>query len=320
MKPITKMVLSLSIFSVLASGVLPPAYAADKKEKETVTIPNSKNEYEIVDIDGNKLHVEIKRGDDEIKLVLTKPTPKDPNHEKQIIRIPVKKTGGGSSGGGGKDSKDRDRDKDRDRGNSGKNRLPGTTVVTTPSNPNAGMPIPPDAVNHWALNDMLTLQRLGLLKGYPDGTIKPDKTITRAEYAALLERVLKMAATVPQPGQSSGFTDVRNVDWFFNPVSSLVSRKNINPGYYPKNALLPSTSITREEIALWTAVDVPTSNQTVSFTDENKLKHPGEVKKVASVGLLVGYPDGSYRPIGNTTRAEAASLMVRFLRLKGVIK
>jgi len=43
------------------------------------------------------------------------------------------------------------------------------------------------------------------------------------------------------------------------------------------------------------------------------------VKKVVSAGLLKGFPDGTFRPTSNTTRAEAATMMVRFLKMKGII-
>ncbi|WP_269320129.1 S-layer homology domain-containing protein [Brevibacillus thermoruber] len=58
----------------------------------------------------------------------------------------------------------------------------------------------------------------------------------------------------------------------------------------------------------------------MKFKDESAMKYPVDVKKVAAAGLLKGFPDGSFRPNDNTTRAEAATMMVRYLRMKGVIQ
>ncbi|MBR8660706.1 S-layer homology domain-containing protein [Brevibacillus sp. NL20B1] len=258
------------------------------QKKATVSIPEGTSAYKIVDKEGNFVDLEFTYKEDEITVVVTVP---DTKTAPKIISVPLKKTektNGDNAGG--------------DRKNDSVFR------------------VPTDSTNHWARNDILIMNQLGLLKGYPDGTFKPEKAITRAEYAALLERVLKMTSTVPRPIETQVFSDVKPSDWFFGSISSLVVRKNIDPAVYSERLFSPNTAIPREEIALWTAIDVPkTSLQHVKFKDESAIKYPSDVKKVVSAGLLKGFPDGTFRPTSNTTRAEAATMMVRFLKMKGII-
>ncbi|WP_425622572.1 S-layer homology domain-containing protein [Brevibacillus borstelensis] len=277
---------------VVALSLVGSAHSfAFAEKKATVSIPEGTSAYKIVDKEGNFVDLEFTYKKDEITVVVTVPnTENDP----QIITVPLENT----------------EKRDEDSADSTGGDLKNDSIFSVPT----------DSVNHWARNDILLMTQLGLLKGYPDGTFKPEKTITRAEYAALLERVLKMASTVPKPVETTVFSDVKPDDWFFGPVSSLVVRKNINPEVYSEGHFFPNAAIPREEIALWTAVDVPEiSSQDVKFKDESAMKYPVDVKKVAAAGLLKGFPDGSFRPNGNTTRAEAATMMVRFLKMKGII-
>ncbi|WNC13102.1 S-layer homology domain-containing protein [Brevibacillus brevis] len=272
---------------VVALSLVGSAHSfASAEKKATISIPEGTSAYKIVDKEGNFVDLEFTYNEDQITVVVTVPKTKiDP----KIITVPLKK----------REKTDEDSTGEKD---------------------DSTVSVPMDSVNHWARNDILLMNQLGLLKGYPDGTIKPERTITRAEYAALLERVLKMTSSVPQPVDTAVFMDVKPSDWFFGPVSSLVVRKNINPVIYSEGFFFPNEAIPREEIANWTAIDVPeTSLQQVMFKDENAIKYPTDVKKVAAAGLLKGFPDGTFRPSGNTTRAEAATIIVRFLKMKGII-
>ncbi|MGG1845496.1 S-layer homology domain-containing protein [Brevibacillus agri] len=272
---------------VVALSLVGSAHSfASAEKKATISIPEGTSAYKIVDKEGNFVDLEFTYNEDQITVVVTVPKTKiDP----KIITVPLKK----------REKTDEDSTGEKD---------------------DSTVSVPMDSVNHWARNDILLMNQLGLLKGYPDGTIKPERTITRAEYAALLERVLKMTSSAPQPVDTAVFMDVKPSDWFFGPVSSLVVRKNINPVIYSEGFFFPNEAIPREEIANWTAIDVPeTSLQQVMFKDENAIKYPTDVKKVAAAGLLKGFPDGTFRPSGNTTRAEAATIIVRFLKMKGII-
>ncbi|WP_035298650.1 S-layer homology domain-containing protein [Brevibacillus thermoruber] len=239
---------------ILALSLVGSAHSfAFAEKKATVSIPEGTSTYKIVDKEGNFVDLVFSYKEDEITVVVSVPNSET---APKIITVPLRKTEKTNRDNAGVDSKN-----------------------------DSMFRVPTDSVNHWARNDILLMNQLGLLRGYPDGTFKPEKAITRAEYAALLERVLKMTSSVPQPVETTVFSDVKPDDWFFGPVSSLVVRKNINPEVYSEGHFFPNAAIPREEIALWTAVDVPEiSSQDVKFKDESAMKYPVDVKKVAAAG------------------------------------
>lgn len=59
-----------------------------------------------------------------------------------------------------------------------------------PTNAQGSLPFSDVEKGHWAYKDILTLYQQGVVKGYPDGTYGPESTITRAEFATFVERIL----------------------------------------------------------------------------------------------------------------------------------
>ena len=73
-----------------------------------------------------------------------------------------------------------------------------------------------DIENHWAKTDIIYLMERGVMEGYSDGTFKPDKNITRAEF-------LKMVNNVFQFTEESdiAFKDVKENSWFYEDIKKL---------------------------------------------------------------------------------------------------
>lgn len=59
-----------------------------------------------------------------------------------------------------------------------------------PTNEQGSLPFPDVAKGYWAYKDILALYQQGVVEGYPDGTYGPENTITRAEFATFVERIL----------------------------------------------------------------------------------------------------------------------------------
>ncbi|HBQ87616.1 MAG TPA: alpha-amylase, partial [Syntrophomonas sp.] len=88
----------------------------------------------------------------------------------------------------------------------------------------------------------------------------------------------------------------------------------------------PNEKITREQMAIMldnfstnTSLALPGMNAGVSFTD-SKLISPwavDAVNKIVSSGIMGGYPEGDYKPQGNATRAEAATVIYKLIMLRG---
>lgn len=177
-----------------------------------------------------------------------------------------------------------------------------------------------DLEDHWARDDVLLLASIGLLKGYPDGTFRPNNIITRAEFATLLTRALELEQEENlTPLTTSNFQDVNENHWFFDSVVKLEANKNLAVKYYGDAKLNPNEPIPREEIALWIKSELPSTEEKISFIDQKSVTYVEEVNQAVVAGILKGYPDGDFKPRQGTTRAEAATLVVRILYLKEVL-
>lgn len=79
-----------------------------------------------------------------------------------------------------------------------------------------------DINGHWAEATIAKWQSVGKIGGYEDGTFKPDKTITRAEFVRLLNTA---TATSFTSSANISFSDVKESDWFFADVAKAVGSK-----------------------------------------------------------------------------------------------
>ncbi|MDT3418249.1 hypothetical protein QO009_004183 [Brevibacillus aydinogluensis] len=296
----------LTLAIVLSSQ--PITWAAPTSSNQSLKLPVAigVNHYKIFDKDGNNTEVSFVYKPDVIE-VIVQPSG-DSNAPSKVIKIPQ---GSGSKGG----------KSDRDKGGSSGDfsQTPSQTVGSVPSNVQTpGIPVYTDISKHWARDDIMLLSVMGIMKGYPDGTFRPDGKITRAEFAALFERVLEKTTKV-EKSTGSDFLDVPSNAWFATSVARLEGHGNIQMKYYPNRMLYPGLPIPRQEMVAWMAAEVAEPNKEITFADEKDIKFVNEVKKIAAAKLVQGFPDGTFRPNGVTTRAEAASVMVRFMRLKGII-
>ena len=176
-----------------------------------------------------------------------------------------------------------------------------------------------DIQDHWARDEIQAMVELGLLKGYPDGTFRPNNSISRSEFGAVLARVLELEKGQTLAGGTNFFADIDKEAWYYTDICKLQQNGNLQAPIY-QNILNASAPITREEMALWLAKEIQKSSDIPIFTDSSKINYKKEVDYVASQGLLKGYPDGSFQPSGHTTRAEAAAIFVRYMQHKNLIQ
>ena len=146
------------------------------------------------------------------------------------------------------------------------------------------------------------------IQGYPDGRVKPENNITRAEVATIFYRLLTDDARNYYYSTDSGFSDVKPGDWYNTAVSTMVNA-GILTGYND-GSFRPNDPITRAEFATIAArfLSDPYSLQDRFYDTEG---HWAEVyiNRAAEVGWINGYNDGSFRPNKAITRAEAVTLV-----------
>ncbi|MDR9749525.1 InlB B-repeat-containing protein [Paenibacillus taichungensis] len=165
-----------------------------------------------------------------------------------------------------------------------------------------------DVQGHWAEQQIQSWIENGSLKGYQDGSVKPNNSITRVEFITLVNRIFGF--TDPS---AANFKDLSPSNWAYNDVA-----KAVNAGYvkgYSDNTFHPGSNVSRQEAATMISniLGLNTSNteEIKQFTDAGKIPtwSQGSVAAVIEKGIMKGYPDGTFQAQKQLTRAEAVVLI-----------
>ena len=151
--------------------------------------------------------------------------------------------------------------------------------------------------------------------GYPDGTVHPNGQITRAEVATIFFRLLRDEVRDGAFTTSNSYSDVAYGKWYNNPISTM-STLGIITGY-PDGTFKPNKPITRAEFAAIAArFDETQSGKSATFSDVIGHWAAKEIGIAYYNDWIKGYPDGTFKPDQNITRAEAMTLINRVLERK----
>ena len=178
--------------------------------------------------------------------------------------------------------------------------------------------------SHWAYAYISELTDKNVIQGYEDGSFKPNKTVTRAEWAKLL---CVASGKNIESAKKAYAADYKSSDWFskyVNTVKDYLNFYDMGGEVYFK----PNQAITREDVTVslvklkgYDLSELDYSNIT-QFKDFNTISN--SMKQYISVaianGLIEGFDDGTFRPHDTLTRAEAATLLCRAFRLGDVNK
>lgn len=151
--------------------------------------------------------------------------------------------------------------------------------------------------------------------GYPDGTVHPNGQITRAEVATIFFRLLRDEVRDGAFTTSNTYSDVAYGKWYNNPISTM-SALGVITGY-PDGTFKPNKPITRAEFAAIAArFDETQSGKSATFSDVIGHWAAKEIGIAYYNDWIKGYPDGTFKPDQNITRAEAMTLINRVLERK----
>ena len=201
----------------------------------------------------------------------------------------TKNTGGGGSGSGGGG---------------------GTTTqpepIKPPVEPEVKTPTveePLDLTGHWAHDCIIALLQHGIIKGYPDQTIRPENEITRAEAAALLAAALGLQEYQLQ-NTASPYQD-ELPDWARKSILTATEKKLMKG--YPDGTFQPDQKITRAEMcaALMQAFPKTTpAGFTLDFNDAESIPDWARpfIESAVSGNVVSGYPDKTFQPGSNIKR------------------
>lgn len=150
------------------------------------------------------------------------------------------------------------------------------------------------------------------MKGYPDKTFGPDKPMTRAEVTMMFARLLKER---PEKGRKyiMPYKDIYENDWYAYAVTFMSEKKLVSG--YPDGTFKPNAPITRAEFAsIASRFDSLVDKADLKFSDVSKNHWAYKVICSAEAkGWISGYPDGTFKPEKNITRAEVVSSTNRIL-------
>ena len=182
-----------------------------------------------------------------------------------------------------------------------------------------------DSIGHWAEETINLLTERGVIQGYPDGLSHPDNIITRGEFSALLARTMELEDKYSE-----------NVEAVFEDITGHFAQKDIEALVYEGiitvedygGLYIPNKPISRMEIikmlvrATVKEKHDPDCSYDTGFIDKDNLTKE-EVEYIClgkQYNIISGYPDRTIRPDGESTRAEAFTMLIRQEKAKEKIE
>lgn len=164
-----------------------------------------------------------------------------------------------------------------------------------------------DISGNWAYLQINALFNKGIITGYKDSTFRPDQSITRAEFATIVNRAYNFRTKGEIP-----YNDVMPWAWYYREVAY-----GAGAGYFPAHfgsKFAPNQPLTREEAAAMIAVisrlDTVTEGK-LPFQDAADISddYKNSVAAMVQAGYMKPYADGSFKPLAPISRAGAAVLI-----------
>ena len=168
-----------------------------------------------------------------------------------------------------------------------------------------------DTSEHWAREAIDDMSDKKIVNGYSDGTFKPNNEMTRAEFIAVVNRMLGLK------NESSRYIpDISRQDWYYADVRKAVEAgilKGDDAGY-----IRPNDTITREEAVVVLARAFKIADAVgidISYSDRSEISDWAKTNVYTFVryGYLNGYDDNIIRPKSPITRAEALTIIKRII-------
>lgn len=218
------------------------------------------------------------------------------------VRVNARSNGGNGGGSGG--------------GSSGAGAKPVT--VEDPADPSSSpdieepKPAFTDIAGHWGEADILDAARKGIVEGYPDGSYRPNRTVTRAEFAVMLTNALKLS----NQGTILSFKDADRIGQWARAAVAQAAGAGLIQGDANGN-FRPDALITRAEMAvmLARALSLAADARSAGFADDRDIPDwaVGAAAEMKKLDIMRGKGDNGFFPKDPATRAEAATVLLKTL-------
>ncbi|MFS1511537.1 S-layer homology domain-containing protein [Chengkuizengella sp. SCS-71B] len=179
-----------------------------------------------------------------------------------------------------------------------------------------------DTKGHWAESSIERMAGKGHIGGYPNGSFKPEGQITRAEFTAILTRIVGIDE-VENP-----FNDVNDAKWANGIIGGAEQVGIIDKSEYG-SYFQPNTPITRLEMTKMIARAFILEDEykekfdtydsydqgDLTFKDAKNVTNEDApyVAFVTDLGILAGYPDKTFKPLNQASRSEAVVMLLRYI-------
>ncbi|MEH1905544.1 MAG: S-layer homology domain-containing protein [Nostoc sp.] len=170
--------------------------------------------------------------------------------------------------------------------------------------------------NYWAAQFIQPLSQRGVIAGFPDGSFRPEEPVTRAQFAAMVNKAFQKA----QQRQAINFTDVPSNYWASSAIQQAYTIGFLSG--YPGNRFEPNQAIPREQVLVSLANGL---TYTPNGNTESTLQYFNDASNIASYArspiaaatekqIVVNYPNVKFlNPTATATRAQVAAFIYQAL-------
>ena len=180
------------------------------------------------------------------------------------------------------------------------------------------------AETFWGVEAIQKVTAMGFISGFPDGTFRPQRNLTRVE--AFVSLVNGLGLTGGNPNLLLSYSDRGQIPSYATNALSIATQRRLVVNYPQTNILAPLKAITRAEIAavIYQALVATSQAEAISspyivnpdpyilsFTDIKEHWAAEFIRTLASLDLVSGFADGSFAPDALLNRAQYAALVVK---------
>lgn len=180
------------------------------------------------------------------------------------------------------------------------------------------MYFPTDIEEHWAYGELDNFLNADLLRGYEDQegnvTVKPNHSISRAEFVSILVRALGLTSDA----SGTAFTDVEQEKWYADPIrvaSSLGIVNGISETKFGPNQLIKRGEIATLVVRAFSS-SVQFEGEMKQFADVPEYYATPSILMASQAGIVRGVSETEFKPFANAKRAEAVVMLQRALDLQ----
>ena len=197
--------------------------------------------------------------------------------------------------------------KDKPRGSSSgwSSHRPSGNTQSTPAKPQESKPAEKPKATETKQNFTVNVPKEAFVKGYPDGSFKPNQQVVRSEIATMLARFVTV-----NKDMAKQLKDIRTTDWYFDSFKTLVDAGIISG--YGDNNYRPHDGVTRAQAVTMIVKLKGLQPKSGGFKDvPGNAWYAGYAGAAREAGIVVGYNDGSFGGDRVVTRAEIIAMINR---------